>query len=111
MLNAAITCARNSPANGRHCEPLYLDTTDPAELPAAIAKALAEAGWREIDGEHYCPRHNPADVGEPMQVSEQYMPFKDTGWEIRVPPSERADIVSFARLEIRRIPSAQANDD
>lgn len=111
MLNAAITCTRSSPATGRHCEPLYLDAHDPAELPAAIAKAIAEAGWSEIDGQHYCPRHDPADIGEPMQVSEQYMPFKDTGWEIRVPPSEHPNIVSFARLEIRRIPSGQANDE
>lgn len=111
MLNAAITCAKSSPATGRHCEPLYLDTHKPADLPAAIAKAITEHGWSVRDGEHYCPRHDPADIGEPMQVSEQYMPFKDTGWEIRAPPSERGDIVSFARLEIRRIPSGQANGD
>lgn len=111
MLNAAIYCAKSTALNCRPCETLYLDPTDPAELPATIAKAIAEHGWREVDGEHYCPRHNPADAGEPLEVSEQYQPFKDTGWEIRVPPSEHPNIVSFARLEIRRTPTGQANDD
>lgn len=110
MLNAAISCAKSTALHGRPCDPLYLDAHEPAELPAAIAKALTEAGWSEIDGEHYCPRHDPADVGEPFEVSGQYMPFKDTGWEIRVPPSPYADVV-LCRLEIRRTPSGQANDD
>lgn len=101
MLNAAISCARNSPANGRHCEPLYLDPIDPRDLPVAIAKAIAEHGWSEIDGEHYCPVHNPADAGEILEVGHVYAPVKDTGWEIRVPPSPFAQPGTVFLLEIR----------
>lgn len=91
MLNAAITCAQSSPATGQHCQQLYLDITDPAEFPAAVEKALADAGWSEKDGAHFCPRHDPADVGETFEVTTRYAPIVDTGWEVRVPPSPWAE--------------------
>lgn len=107
MLSAAITCAKSSAFNGPRCEPLYLDLADPAELPEVAAKALGEAGWTERDSEHYCPRHDPADVGEELEIGARYVPVGDSGWEIRVPPSPAADTGVTWLLEIRRAPDAQ----
>lgn len=107
MLSAAITCARSSATAGAHCQQLYLDRADPNDMPAAVAKALGAAGWTEKGGEHFCPRHDPAEVGEIFEVGFQYTPIPGTGWEVRVPPSEFSAMgldVTW-RLEIRRTPA------
>lgn len=104
MLSAAISCDRSSVTSGARCEPLYLNLANAAELLEAAAKALGAAGWTEKGGEHFCPRHDPADVGETLEVGFQYTPIPGTGWEVRVPPSEFSAMgldVTW-RLEIRR---------
>lgn len=113
MLTAAISCEKSTVTGGARCEPLYLELADPAELPEAVAKALGAAGWTEKGGEHFCPRHDPAEVGETFEVGYRYTPIPDTGWEVRMPPSEFSAMgldVTW-RLEIRRTPDSGGGDD
>lgn len=107
MFLVTISCARSE---DNPCPQLLVSAARPEDLAEAVNARLADAKWTAHDSGHYCPGHDPADVGEPFEVSGQYVPFKDTGWEMRVPPSPYADVV-MCRLEIRRTPSGQANDE
>ena len=104
MIHVAIPCAGSRLSSGQYCPPL--DGTVPlADVEAWHAKALAEHAWTVgEDGSTYCPRHNPAHRGAPVDLtSEEYLPLGDSGWEARarVPADSRATI-TFALIEIRQ---------
>lgn len=103
-VHVAIGCARNSPSIGRFCAVLE-DTVQLGDIERWYAEALAEHAWTvDADGNTYCPRHNPADIGAPVTLnSEQYLPLGDSGWEARarMPEDARFD-VAFASIEIRQ---------
>lgn len=104
LVHVAIGCARNSPSTGRFCAVLE-DTVQLGDIERWYAEALAVHAWTvDGDGNAYCPRHNPADIGARVTfTSECYMPIGDSGWEARaiVPEGLRAD-VSLASIEIRQ---------
>lgn len=108
MFLVTISCARSE---DNPCPQLLVSAARPEDLAEAVTKRLADAGWILRDGQHYCPRHDPADVGELLEVGGRYVPIRDTGWEIRVPATYSFDPGQRWQLEIRRIPSGQANDD
>lgn len=104
MIHVAITCRNSSPSTGRIC-PQIEDEIPAEETAGWYTAALAEHAWTvDADGNTYCPRHNPADIGAPVTLnSEQYLPLGDSGWEARarMPEDARFD-VAFASIEIRQ---------
>lgn len=105
MLNAAITCAKSPYPGGLGCGQLFIDTLDSsdlsADLPEAIAKVLAEHGWAEVGGEHYCPVHNPAEAGDVVEIAPvRYRPLGASGWEARIPGNGHAQGMGV-NIEIR----------
>lgn len=99
MLLVTISCARSE---GAPCPQLLVKADTADALPGAVTAQLADAKWTVKDGEQYCPHHNPADAGEPLEVGSRYAPIRDTGWEIRVPSSPFADPGRTWLLEVRR---------
>lgn len=102
-IHVAITCAKSSAATGRCC-PALEECIPARDASAWYAATIAEHAWTvDDDGNAYCPRHNPADVGAPITLtSEAYLPLGDSNWEARVPRNPAFD-VSFAHIEIRPI--------
>ena len=104
MIHVAVFCAASQPSAGRFCAPIE-DTVPLADVERWHAEVLAKHAWTvDEDGNTYCPRHNPADTGAPVELtSEEYRPLGDSGWEARarVPEDSRA-MVSFALIEIRQ---------
>lgn len=97
-------CARSRPSAGRSCQPIEgnIEVGDTADW---YETALADHAWTvDDDGNTYCPRHNPSDIGAPITLtSEAYMPLGDSGWEARarIPEDARFD-VALATIEIRQ---------
>lgn len=63
MIHVALTCTRSMGFNGDRC-PDFHDTIDPAEAEAWYQAKIRENAWTEENGKPYCPRHNPADIGD-----------------------------------------------
>jgi hypothetical protein len=104
MIHVAIFCAGSRPSAGRFCAPIE-DTVPLADVEHWHAKALAEHAWTvDADGETYCPKHNPADHGAPVELtSEEYRPLGDSGWEARAQMPEGSQaMAALALIEIRQ---------
>jgi hypothetical protein len=71
MYHVSITCEKS--ASFERCHGWSWQTNDlAAPVPDHISIKIAEYGWIEQDGKHYCPKHNPAEQGEILQVSLSY---------------------------------------
>lgn len=104
MIHVAIVCAGNSSTGRRYCTPLE-GVVPISDMHTWYAKTLAEHAWTVAeDGETYCPKHNPADRGAPVELtSEAYLPLGDSGWEARaLVPEGSIMMMSLALIEIRR---------
>lgn len=112
MLNAAITCVKSpSPGWPGGCGQLFLDASDPAGVADAITRALAEHGWSERDGEHFCPVYDPAQAGDVLEIEPgRYRPLGDSGWEARIPPGQRFAEGAVVSIEIRQRLGADPGD-
>ncbi len=109
-VHVAVTCAKSDSTGGRYC-PALEEHILAQDASAWYAATIAEHGWTvDDDGDAYCPRHNPADIGAPITLtSEAYLPLGDSGWEARVPRNPAFD-VSLAHIEIRPV-RGEATDD
>jgi hypothetical protein len=74
-------------------------TDNPAEpMPTEFRNSLAEAGWVEADGKHYCPRHDPAKQGVLVSVGRDYVELAP-GVRARWRGAERAG--DFMPIEVQ----------
>lgn len=86
-----ITLACNKQGFGQNC-PYYQPKPDvPLEqIPAWIDATVAEHGWTTVDGKHFCPRHNPADIGVRRAIGREYT---------EIAPGVRARLPSAVEFE------------
>lgn len=104
MITAAITCAQSAPSMGRRCHHIEFDVPAPAAVAAQITEYLTEYGWVEHEGAHYCPVHNPTEIGQRMMIGASgYRPIGDSGWEARIPDGGFGTGATF-EIDARRIP-------
>lgn len=113
MIHAAISCAKSPYPGGLGCGQLLIDTGDSsdlsADLPASVAKTLAEHGWSQRGGEHFCPVHDPAQAGDVVEITPvSYRPLGDSGWEVRIPGKPYAEGMAV-NIEVRRRPDTDGD--
>lgn len=72
MYYVSITCEKSG-TGLKQCHSLWWETNElAAPIPDHISAKMAEGGWIEQAGKHYCPKHDPAEQGEILQVSLSY---------------------------------------
>lgn len=49
-------------------------------MPTETQQDMAERGWVERDGKHYCPRHDPQIAGQMMQIGLGYIEIAPGVW-------------------------------
>jgi hypothetical protein len=104
MIHVAIFCAGSRPSAGQFCTPIE-DTVPLGDVERWHAETLAKHAWTVGDDDTtYCPKHNPADRGAPVELtSEEYRPLGDSGWEARARMAEDSPaMLAVARIEIRQ---------
>lgn len=92
----AILCERSRPGFGDQCQVLQ-KSLDAREVEDWAREAVKEQGWTVADGEYFCPRHDPAQQGEMVEITDTYQEIAP-GVRARLPVGSSA----FAwRIEIQ----------
>jgi len=70
-----LGCDKSSPMNGSAfaCQPLDVEIDPRRALETQITERRVAEGWTIHGDKHYCPRHNPANVGLPLVLTGDYI--------------------------------------
>lgn len=86
---------------GSQCGWVSWDTMTPdIAIPAGILQDMADRGWVERDGKHYCPRHDPQTEGQMVKISVSYTEVAP-GVHVRDPRATQEG--DFSMIEVRVI--------
>lgn len=101
MYRVQVVCEKAGKTfDPRHKIGGYWETDNPAEpMPDRFQQVLAEHGWVERDGKHYCQRHDPALRGEAVTVGEQYVEIAP-GVRVRYPYAGEAHDITTIEVQL-----------
>lgn len=94
-VNVIVSCQRSLSTFDR-CVPLAA-TLETGSVHAWAAEAIKTNGWTLADGMPFCPRHDPAQQGEIVQVGVQYVEIAP-GVRVRLTHGQFGDTFPFEVL-------------